>query len=80
MNPYRHRISIRSTYTLKALGSSGGKCVLKVDLFHTIDFWWNLAFEARFETSSVHGLVAHSSAVWILCPAACTTFGTLDVS
>lgn len=56
-------------------------CVLKALLFNDIDFWWNLAFEARFETSSVHGLVAHASAVWILlCSAACTTFGTLDLT
>lgn len=56
-------------------------CVLKVHPFHGTDIWWNLVFEARFETSSVHGLVAHASAVWILLrPAACTMFGTLDLT
>lgn len=66
---------------LRLWGGGGGVCLLKVYLFHGIDFSWNLRFEATFEASSVHGLVAHASAVWILlCPAACTAFGTLDLT
>lgn len=63
---------------LRLWGSGGSMCVLKVHLFHGIDFWWNLAFEARFETSSIHGPVA--SKCCLNSAVSSRTFGALDLT